>query len=135
MKKNIFTAKTASAGRIVTEGGKTAPEAHAEGVQWIQVEFIKGMRISPTFFSKIGKEHLYDYTALEKNQKQRFIRVYTFFRNLGYEEDTDLIGLGLRKKEGLGFKALKNHLCHTYMSFILSELTDEEIDNYLPDPA
>ena len=92
-------------------------------------------RISPTFFSKIGKEHLYDYTALEKNQKQRFIRVYTFFRNLGYEEDTDLIGLGLRKKEGLGFKALKNHLCHTYMSFILSELTDEEIDNYLPDPA
>ena len=92
-------------------------------------------RISPTFFSKIGKEHLYDYTALEKNQKQRFIRVYTFFRNLGYEEDTDLIGLGLRKKEGLGFKALKTHLCHTYMSFILSELTDEEIDNYLPDPA
>ena len=38
---------------------------------------------------------------------------------------------GFKKTESLGYRKLKNHLCHTYMSFILSELTDEEIDNYL----
>ena len=48
-----------------------------------------------------------------------------------FEEDTDLLGLGFRQTESLGYKALKNHLCNTYMSFILSELSDEEIDNYL----
>ena len=88
-------------------------------------------RIPPFFFSKIGKEHLFQYTAQDKNQRQRFIRAYTYFRNMTFEEDKDLLGLGLRQTESLGYKALKNHLCHTYMSFILSELTDEEIDNYL----
>ena len=32
--------------KAVTEGGKAVPEAHAPGVQWIQVEFTKGMRIA-----------------------------------------------------------------------------------------
>ena len=62
MKKNIFTAKTAPVGRIVTEGGRTAPEAHAEGVQWIQVEFIKGMRIAWNW-----DDLLQDATAPEVN--------------------------------------------------------------------
>ena len=88
-------------------------------------------RIPPTFFSKIGKEHLFNYSTQEKNQRQRFLRAYTYFRNMTFEEDTDLLGLGLRQTESLGYKALKNHLCHTYMSFILSELADEEIDNYI----
>jgi hypothetical protein len=50
-----------------------------------------------------------------------------------FEEDKDLLGLGLKQTESLGYKALKNHLCHTYMSFILSELSDQEINNYLAD--
>jgi hypothetical protein len=50
-----------------------------------------------------------------------------------FEEDRDLLGLGLKKTESMGWKALKNHLCHTYMSFILSELTDEEMSNFILD--
>ena len=41
--------------------------------------------------------------------------------------------LGLKKTESMGWKALKNHLCHTYMSFILSELTDEEMSHFILD--
>ena len=88
-------------------------------------------RIPPHYFSKIGKEHLFSYGALEKSQKERFRRAYRYFRGMTYEEDKDLLGLGFRKKEDAGYEALKNHMCHTYMSFILSGLSDEEIDNYL----
>lgn len=88
-------------------------------------------RIPPHYFSKIGKEHLFNRAALEENQRQRFIRAYRYFRNVTFEEDKDLLGLGFRKNENAGYETLKNHLCHTYMSFILSELSDEEMDNYL----
>lgn len=88
-------------------------------------------RIPPYYFSKIGKEHLFNRAALDENQRQRFVRAYTYFRNTTFEEDKDLLGLGFRKKENAGFETLKNHLCHTYMSFILSELSDEELDHYL----
>ena len=57
--------------------------------------------------------------------------LYNYFRGMTYEEDKDLLGLGFQKKEDAGYEALKNHMCHTYMSFILSGLSDEEIDNYL----
>ena len=89
-------------------------------------------RLPPRYFSKIGKEHLFNYTTLDQNQKQRFLRAYQYFRNLTFEEDTDLLGLGLLETETLPYKLLKNHLTHTYMSFLLSELTDSEIDRYLP---
>ena len=89
-------------------------------------------RIPPFFFSHIGREHLFNREALDPNRRQRFERAYVYFRDMTFEEDKDLLGLGLRQTESLGYKALKNHLCHTYMSFILSELTDEEMDNYLP---
>lgn len=89
------------------------------------------LRLPPRYFSKIGKETLFRYDAMELNQKLRFQRAYQYFRHLTFEEDTDLLGLGLKETESLGFKALKNHLCHTYMSFILSRLTDKEMDQYL----
>ena len=88
-------------------------------------------RIPPHYFSKIGKEHLFNRGAMEKNQMQRFTRAYRYFRDMTFEEDKDLLGLGFRKKDHAGYESLKNHLCHTYMSFVLSELTDEEMDNYL----
>jgi len=89
------------------------------------------LRIPPSYFSKIGKEHFFNYNAMEVNQKQRFFRAYSYFRDMSFEEDKDLLGLGFRRTENLGYTALKNHLCHTYMSFILSELSDSEIDHYL----
>ena len=89
------------------------------------------LSIPPRYFSKIGTEHLYDYETLDEEQKKRFLRLYLYFRRIPFEEDTDLLGTGLRESGSLGFRALKNHLCHTYMSFILSELSDEEIDRYL----
>ncbi|MBR0373567.1 MAG: hypothetical protein IJH91_03440 [Mogibacterium sp.] len=89
------------------------------------------LRLPPHHFSKIGKEHLFNYDAMEKNQKERFTRAYRYFRGGTYEEDKDLLGLNLKETESLGYRALKNHLCHTYMSFVLSELCDEEIDRYL----
>lgn len=91
------------------------------------------LRIPPTFFSKIGEEHLFNYGAMEENQKERFNRAYRHFRNMTFEEDKDLLGLDIKKKESVEYEKLKNHLCHTYMSFVLSELSDEEIDNYLAD--
>ena len=89
------------------------------------------LRIRPHCFAKIGVEHLFNYHALESEQKQKFNRVYRYFRGMSFEEDTDLLGLEIKKTESLGFKALKNHLAHTYMSFIFSELTDAEIEMYL----
>ena len=90
-------------------------------------------RIPPHYFSHIGKEHLFNYGALDHDRKARFERAYSYFRNTVFEEDKDLLGLGIRKTESMGYKALKNHLCHTYMSFILSGLSDEEMGNYIPD--
>ena len=89
-------------------------------------------RIPPHYFSKIGKEYLFNLDALDQDQKTRFLRAYVYFRGMTFEEDKDLLGLGLKANESAGYRALKNHLCHTYMSFILSELSDQEISNYLP---
>lgn len=89
------------------------------------------LRIPPTFFSKIGIEHAFRYGALDADRKARFLRAYRYFRGMSFEEDVDLLGLSLRETESLGYAALKNHLCHTYMSFLLSELTDEAIGRYI----
>lgn len=91
-------------------------------------------RLPPHYFSKIGVEHRFLYGSMEAEQKKKFLRAYGYFRNTTFEEDTDfldLLGLSHRETEGLGYKALKNHLCHTYMAFLLSEMTDREIDQYL----
>ena len=90
-------------------------------------------RIPPHYFSKIGKEYLFNLDALDSDHRARFLRAYRYFRGMTFDEDKDLLGLGLKANESLGYKALKNHLCHTYMSFILSEMSDDEIDHYLPD--
>ncbi len=119
-----------------TEGewndGKTYPNFH----YFTNIDDVVPLvppRISPHYFSKIGKEHVFSYGAMESNQKERFLRAYRYFRGTTFEEDKDLLGLSMRETESLGYKALKNHLCHTYMSFLLSELTDREIDQYLVD--
>lgn len=85
------------------------------------------LSIPPKYFTKIGHGHLFDLSALKDEQKLRFQRVYEYFRGTSFEDDKDLLGLGLRASESMSYKALKRHLCHTYMSFILSELPDSEI--------
>ena len=88
-------------------------------------------RIPPKYFSKIGVEHLYSFYTLEEEQKERFLLLYQYFRRIPFEDDNNLLGTGLREGESLGYKALKNHLCHTYMSFLLSGVQDEELEKYL----
>ena len=88
--------------------------------------------IPPFYFTKIGTEHRFRYSSMSEAQKQRFLRAYRYFRHMTFEEDTDLLGLGLKKTENIEYKALKNHLCHTYMSFLLSELKEEELDQFIP---
>ena len=88
-------------------------------------------RLSPHYFSKIGVEHRFLYGAMEKEQREKFNRAYRHFRHMTFEEDKDLLGLGLKETESLEYMALKNHMCHTYMSFVLSELSNEKIDQYL----
>ena len=88
-------------------------------------------KLSPHYFSKIGVEHRFLYGAMEKEQREKFNRAYRHFRHMTFEEDKDLLGLGLKETESLEYMALKNHLCHTYMSFVLSELSDQKIDQYL----
>ena len=88
----------------------------------------------PPNFTRISKpkEHKFDYNALSAVQKKKFNRIYEYFRDRTFEEDTSLLGLGLvGPKQFKTYAALKNHLAHTYMSFILSELPDKQIDEHL----
>ena len=83
----------------------------------------------PPNYPKIGLEYTYDFKELDEHQLERFEMAYTYFRGVTYEEDDDPIGLGITKVSDPDFtEGLKNHLASTYMSFILSELPDEEMD-------
>lgn len=78
----------------------------------------------PVNFKKVGVEKSYSYDTLSSEERAGFDRVYKYFRGKTYSEDgdinsTDLIG------------RLRNHMGFTYMSFILSEKSDSEIDNYI----
>ena len=88
----------------------------------------------PPTYTRINKqqEHQFAYNELSSSQKKRFNRVYEYFRGRTFEEDTSLLGLGFAGHgEFKSYEVLKNHLAHTYMSFILSELSDEHIDEHL----
>ena len=88
-------------------------------------------RIPPHYFSKIGVEHRFVYELMEEEQRERFNRAYRHFRKMSFEDDKDLLGLPFKEMETQGYIALKNHMCHTYMSFVLSELPNHTIDQYL----
>ena len=68
---------------------------------------------------------------MENEQKDRFERVYRYFRGVNYKEDKNMLGMKLTEKGDPGYQTLKRHLCHTYMSLLLSVLPDEEIDRHL----
>jgi hypothetical protein len=88
----------------------------------------------PPNFSKIGLEYSYDYEGLDEHQREKFDSAYTYFRGVSFEDDDDPIGFGITKISDPDFaKGLKNHLAATYMSFILSELADEEMDMRIGD--
>ena len=78
----------------------------------------------PINFKKVGVEKSCSYDTLSSGERAGFDRVYKYFRGKTYTEDgdinsTDLIG------------RLRNHMGFTYMSFILSEKSDSEIDKYI----
>lgn len=78
----------------------------------------------PANFTKVGNEKLYEYSSLSLDAKNKFDRVYKYLRNKTYDEDgnpqtTDLLG------------SLRDHMGFTYLSFILSEKSSAEIDNYI----
>ena len=83
----------------------------------------------PPNFPKIGLEYSYDYQELDEHQREKFDTAYTYFRGVAYEGDDDPVGFGITRISDPDFaRGLKNHLAATYMSFILSDLSDDEMD-------
>ena len=78
----------------------------------------------PVNYNKIGDEKFYRYGTLTLDEKVRFDRVYKFLRNKTYDEDG-----GINSTDVLGM--IRDHMGFTYLSFILSEMTDEQIDSYI----
>ena len=82
----------------------------------------------PERFAKIGIEYTYDRETLDAKQRARFDESYQYFRGVAFEDDNDPIGLGVTQmSDPTAATALRNHLAATYMSFIASELTDEQV--------
>ena len=83
----------------------------------------------PPTFPKLGIEYTYDRNALGDAQLQKFEAAYEYFRGVAFEDDDDPVGFGVtRISDSALAQVLKNHLAATYMSFIVSELSDEEFD-------
>ena len=83
----------------------------------------------PPAFPKIGIEYTYDREALTETQRLRFEEAYKYFRGVAFDDDNDPIGFGVTAISDPALaNVLKNHLAATYMSFIISELTDEQME-------
>ncbi len=81
----------------------------------------------PPNFPKIGIEYTYDLEALDESQRAKFDAAYEYFRGVAFEDDDDPIGFGVtRISDPALAEVLKNHLLATYLSFMVSELSDEE---------
>ena len=82
----------------------------------------------PSDLGKIGIEYTYDLKTFDEAQRAKFDESYQYFRGVAFEEDDDPIGLGVTQiQDPVAAEALRNHLAATYMSFIASELTDEQL--------
>lgn len=79
------------------------------------------LSIAPTYFQKIGAEHTYTFSALSSEQSRKFNKAYRYFTGKWFEDD-GVTSSAIR---------LKNHLCQTYMSFVLSDFDDELLERYL----
>lgn len=82
----------------------------------------------PPNFPKLGIEYRYDRASFDDEQRSKFETAYTYFRDVAFDEDSDPIGLGITKisDEDLAV-VLRNHLAATYMAFIFSEFSDEQL--------
>ena len=82
----------------------------------------------PPNFPKIGLEYTYDREALDEQQRARFETAYQYFRGVAFEDDDDPVGFDVtRIADPALAEILRNHLAATYMSFIVSELSDEQM--------
>lgn len=82
----------------------------------------------PPTYTKIGIEYTYDIKALDADQRARFDAAYHYFRGVPFDQDSDPIGLGITRIDDPALaEVLKNHLLATYMSLIISELSDDQM--------
>lgn len=83
----------------------------------------------PPNFPKIGIEYTYNRSELDDAQRATFEAAYEYFRGVAFDDDNDPVGFGVtRIADAALAEVLRNHLAATYMSFILSELSDEQMD-------
>ena len=77
-----------------------------------------------------------DYKLNDPARYARFLRLYRYFREKDYEEDSDFMpdeysGNRTRVKVPVNNIIVRNHMPYTYMALILSALSDEEVDSYI----
>ena len=77
-----------------------------------------------------------DYKLNDPERYERFLKLYKYFRENDYDEDTDFLPpeySGNRRAVRVAFdiKIIRNHMPYTYMALILSALDDETAYSYI----
>ena len=77
-----------------------------------------------------------DYKLNDPARYERFLRLYRYFRENSYDEDSDFLpdeysGYRHAIKIKNNTPIVRNHMPYTYMALILSEYSDEVIDSYI----
>lgn len=86
----------------------------------------------PPGFSRIGIEHSYDRSSFDEARRERFELVYHYFCGVSFDEHDYLSKHDATKDLDPKYnERYKNHVTSTYMSLILSELSDEELGRFL----
>ncbi len=77
-----------------------------------------------------------DYKLNDPARYERFLRLYKYFRENSYDEDSDFLPdeysgyrHAIRTKNNTPI--VRNHMPYTYMALILSEYPDEVVDSYI----
>jgi len=77
-----------------------------------------------------------DYKLNDPSRYERFLRLYKYFRENGYDEDEDFLpdeysGYRHAIKVKNNTPIVRNHMPYTYMALILSEYPDIVVDSYI----
>ena len=77
-----------------------------------------------------------DYKLNDPARYERFLRLYKYFREKGYDEDEDFLpdeysGYRHAIKAKSNTPIVRNHMPYTYMALILSEYPDKVVDAYI----
>jgi len=77
-----------------------------------------------------------DYRLNDPARYGRFLRLYRYFRDNSFDEDSDFLpdecsGYRHAIKAVYNLPIVRNHMPYTYMALILSEYPDEVVDSYI----